>query len=283
LQKVLLTFRQEGTDYTLNAAAGTVTLLNTSTNPFILNYRTDAHFGWNRKAGDLVTSYSWPMLNSVTYDESWGDWSGKPLISGTYTLGFYGSQKLDYAANGEVQTYNGTTFSAQADFIYGTGTVAPYALVSNPRIDCNSCHQNLLWHGSRRGADTCLLCHGVAGIELAQFTNTLIPGAPDTTPNFRTFIHQLHADTFPARQNGMIDCTKCHGTSTAWNTPTDRNHPTAQGKPVKAYTAACIGCHSDAPFRAHMNAMTAPTGEESCETCHGAGAELDVKLVHKLR
>lgn len=46
--------------------------------------------------------------------------------------------------------------------------------------------------------------------------------------------------------------------------------------------AACTGCHDKPATVAHVQIMTATDGTESCETCHGNGAQWDVQRVHTL-
>ena len=46
--------------------------------------------------------------------------------------------------------------------------------------------------------------------------------------------------------------------------------------------AACTACHDKPSTVAHVQVMTAPSGTESCETCHGLGAQWDVQTVHVL-
>lgn len=47
-------------------------------------------------------------------------------------------------------------------------------------------------------------------------------------------------------------------------------------------SAACTACHDKPANVAHAQIMTAADGTESCETCHGNGAQWDVQVVHAL-
>src|SRR5262249_54550631 len=155
----------------------------------------------------------------------------------------------------------------RVDFLVGSATAPePYALISSGR-NCEACHQDIGFHGwGRRGFDACLICHGTAGSEdRPQYVAANAPATTGGTINFRTMLHKIHmgesldhADTytvvgfgaaawpnnftptayadvvFPALPGGVENCTKCHGASnTAWVQPSDRDHPTAQGAPVR--------------------------------------------------
>jgi OmcA/MtrC family decaheme c-type cytochrome len=47
-------------------------------------------------------------------------------------------------------------------------------------------------------------------------------------------------------------------------------------------SAACTACHDKSSTMAHVQVMTGPGGQESCETCHGSGKQFDVQVVHTL-
>ena len=46
--------------------------------------------------------------------------------------------------------------------------------------------------------------------------------------------HTYEEIVFPALPGGVQNCDACHGSSTAWQSPGDRNHPTEQGLPIRS-------------------------------------------------
>jgi len=249
------------------------------------------------------------MNDSPDLDETWGDWSGKSYVDGTYTIALYGTRNFDVGLRGEVQTYRAEEEASLADFLFGNATtVEPYSLVSSA-ANCQACHTDLSFHGgSRRGPDVCFMCHGIGGAEdWPQYVTPTVAPTTGVTINFRTMLHKIHrgeelaeASTytvlgnsgnpstygelvFPVMPSGVKTCAKCHGTSDVFQAPTNRNHPTQQGRPVRIFRAACGACHDSAPAQAHIDLMTSSSGVESCETCHGVGREYAVELVHKAR
>jgi OmcA/MtrC family decaheme c-type cytochrome len=163
--------------------------------------------------------------------------------------------------------------------------------------NCNTCHDQLAFHGSGR-VDTqfCVLCHN-AGTTDANSGEVL---------DFRTMVHKLHAGR---RLNSMGEqyriwgeqdlehdyselgfpqdlrnCTKCHDGSNP-NTPQGDNWKT---KPTKE---ACLACHhSDAAsrwFEVHVTGLGGILGEDAasmsnstCGGCHGAGKTWSSEQVH---
>src|SRR6185369_4524151 len=155
-------------------------------------------------------------------------------------------------------------------------------------------------------------CHGISGSEdWAQYNppSGSNPVAADNgvTISFRTMLHKIHrgadlahASTytvygngassntyatveFPVMPSGVQQCTKCHGTATAWMEPSPRTHSgNVQTVPTRAWRAECNACHDGDPQTAHIDAMTAPSGVESCEVCHGLDGEWSVERMHKV-
>jgi OmcA/MtrC family decaheme c-type cytochrome len=73
------------------------------------------------------------------------------------------------------------------------------------------------------------------------------------------------------------NCTKCHSESDTW-----------KQKPSRI---ACLACHDSDDAKAHGRLMTyipdpsdpfGPSAQESCEVCHGAGAEFSADKVHSI-
>ena len=50
--------------------------------------------------------------------------------------------------------------------------------------------------------------------------------------------------------------------------------------PVAATTSACTACHMTLSALSHAVSQTDPKFGESCDVCHGAGADFDVTKMH---
>jgi hypothetical protein len=308
LQEATLTYRREGTDYSLNAANGTITSITpfVAGNAVVVNYRTDGHFGWHRANGDALQAvYQPPMADSPALGQDWGEWQGLGFESGTYTAQVWGNVTLYSAVQNEIQTYRTTSVSnrGQGDFLYGSATtLEPYGLIDSQN-NCNACHDHVMLHGGGRwDMDTCSTCHGVAGAEdTPQYSSPTTPASPGVTVNFRTFLHKLHMGSsltfastyevsgnfydeveFPDMHGGVADCRKCHGASNVWQAPLARQDPN-QTTPTREWRAACGSCHDADAAQAHIDINTSATGIESCEVCHGSGADFAVELMHRSR
>lgn len=313
VKEVTLTTRTVTTQYTLNAAAGTITEVAgfTTGNVVLASYTTDYV---------MPSVYPPPINDGPTLDETWGEWAGKAIVPGTYSVNLWGrGPTMNVNPYGENTAYNNAVSPGKIkNFLVGSATeIEPYYAISSGD-NCLRCHQDLWFHGGgRRGFDTCILCHGTAGFEdRARYTAANAPETAGATPNFRTMVHKFHMgeelpdkDTygivgfgsaaypnnygfsqfgeivFPAMADGVKNCRVCHGASNdRWTAPLDRTHPSGQTMATRNYRAACGACHSTTAAAAHMDSNTSPfTGAEACAVCHGEGRLEPVEVKHKTR
>lgn len=78
-------------------------------------------------------------------------------------------------------------------------------------------------------------------------------------------------------------CDMCHVNNSETVFPIGKNPVTdPQGKLAKApaTTSACTACHQNTSALAHAVTQTDPNFGETCDVCHGSGAEFDVQKVH---
>ena len=309
VEEVTLTAKTEDVDYTLNASAGTITELVEFGDGAAVVVTYTADFV-------MPATYPIPFNDMPDLDETWGEWAGKSIADGTYTLGMWGYNSLTLDLHGESNSYRGAAEGQQLDFLVGSATTPEeYDLISSGGDTCLKCHDELRFHGgSRRGFKTCIMCHGTAGSE--DRTRYVAANAPDTTGvsiKYSSMLHKIHmgeelanASTwtvvgfgsgypnnfsehtyehvgFPAMPGGVQRCAKCHGSSDAWQSPADRAHPTEQGLPVVNWGSTCGSCHDSDAAQAHIATMTDGGGNEACVVCHGPGTDLNVELMHKTR
>ncbi len=278
VQEVTLTYRQEGASnyYTLDPTTGVITINGATTagNAFVMTYRAQGRFGWKRKLGDTQAPFYYANLaDDPETDETWGDWRGKPIVDGTYTLSIWATRNIEHksgiAGAYEWQTYRATSGEATSNFLYGASstTIVPYDKIDDTD-NCHTCHGEISFHGgSRSGGDTCMMCHGTPGEHV----------------HFRTLAHEFHVDYLPVFPNGAGQCAKCHGTHDVTQ-PTSRNHPTAQVEPSRDWTRPCTGCHTSTAAEAHADTMTSEeSGNEACAVCHDPDREYAVEQVHMAR
>ncbi len=294
-----------GVDYSLNAATGMITELVEfgAGRTVIASYWTDYV---------LPATYPLALNDSPDLGENVGEWAGKPLVDGTYSLGIWTSRSLTLNLFGESNSYRSTSDAKKTDFLVGSATqIEPYALIASGS-SCFNCHQELAFHGfGRRDFDSCVLCHGTAGSEdRPPYVAANAPATSGVTVSFRTMLHKIHmgkeltnASTydvvgfgsgsypnnfavanfaevgFPSFPGGVQNCVKCHGND-AWHEPLPRAHPSSQGAPVQTWAVVCGACHDSTDAQAHIRVQTDPLGNESCGVCHASGKDENVARVH---
>jgi OmcA/MtrC family decaheme c-type cytochrome len=169
---------------------------------------------------------------------------------------------------------------------------------------CNTCHQELEFHGgNRRSPDYCVMCHS------PSFSGGAEPlegqSAATMALNFKDVIHSVHSQVpYP---DSLGNCAHCHEDGTAVvplaagllpsltetvtctealdaDADDECDETTLVATPLASVpkeTAACTSCHSAPSTRVHAEVNTSPsTGEEACATCHGSGKDQAVDLVH---
>lgn len=154
---------------------------------------------------------------------------------------------------------------------------------------CNSCHEDLAFHGeSRNTTEYCVTCHNPTNVSSA-YKHTL---------NFMVMIHRIHAGssqnipfdwgaTRPYSRtvypSNLANCATCH-VNNSQLLPLKQAiapvlDPTGRLSPVAGVTGACISCHSSVEAVSHTLANTTSLGE-SCGACHSTGKQFAVDKVH---
>jgi OmcA/MtrC family decaheme c-type cytochrome len=152
----------------------------------------------------------------------------------------------------------------------GEELTQPYILGGNPSPTVANPAGNPVDFGEVRypsSRTACTMCH-------AGKTYTLpLVGADSRLPS-RNEVHTCIED--PAADTDAL----CGPSAAASGWPL---WPVTETFTMQPAAAACTGCHDAPDVIAHAEVMTTVTGDESCATCHGAGAEWDVELVHGLK
>jgi OmcA/MtrC family decaheme c-type cytochrome len=253
----------------------------------------------------VPATYPPPFDDTPDLGESAGEWTGKAVVPGTYTLYMWGVRPLQFSVAGQATDYRGTAAADAFDFTLGAPAagspwVGPYSAITSG-ANCYRCHGDIYFHGGgRRGFEGCLACHGQATLEDRPPFTTGSLATPGLSAAFRDMIHKIHmggdlpdAATypwepeghFPAMPGAAKHCTTCHGaTNENWKSPPDRTHPDGQTTATGSWRVACGACHSATAALAHMDVNTAPsTGAESCAVCHGGTKEWPVEKRHMNR
>ncbi|MGA2184636.1 MAG: OmcA/MtrC family decaheme c-type cytochrome [Bryobacteraceae bacterium] len=192
----------------------------------------------------------------------------------THTIGIYASRVLT--------DFNLPTNFASAEFNFvpnGAPVTRIHEVIKT--ASCNTCHDQLSWHGGRRrGIEMCVLCH--------------TPQNVDTTTGgslaLRVMIHKMHMGeklpsvvagqpliingedfskvAFPADPGDPRRCETCHSQTTgAAQATAFLTNPTR---------AACGACHDDVNFATGVNHPGGPQFDDNqCKNCHIPQGEID--------
>ena len=192
----------------------------------------------------------------------------------THTIGIYASRVLtdfNLGTNYASATYNFVPNGAKVAKVHDIIKTA----------SCNSCHDQLSWHGGRRrGVEMCVLCH------TPQNLDTTTGGSLD----LKVMIHEMHmgvklpsvvagkplivngADfskiSYPADPGDPRRCETCHSQTTgAAQATAYLTNPTR---------AACGACHNDVNFATGVNHAGGPQFDDKlCANCHIPQGELE--------
>jgi hypothetical protein len=303
--------KESPADYSVtNAASGEITLVSGrfgAGNAVLVAYLTDF----------VVPEVFAPPLNdSPDLDESWGDWTGKDLVDGTYSIGIWGRRLVDLTLFDETNSYRDASPPETFDILGKEATELEPAEFISSGDNCNKCHVDVLFHGGgRRNFDTCVQCHTSGSEDRPRYVAGNAPETPGATVEMMHMIHSIHMGEelydpesyvlvgfggaqypnnftphtyeeviFPTLDGGPMVCRACHGEdNTAWTDPSNRDYPDGDGSPVRNWRAACGSCHNSPSTMAHINTQTDASGAEACAVCHGPGKELSVETMHKIR
>lgn len=192
----------------------------------------------------------------------------------THTIGIYATRVLtDFNLP---TNYASTEFN----FVPNGATVTKIHQIIKTE-SCNSCHDQLSYHGGRRrGVEMCVLCH------TQQNVDTTTGGSLD----LKVIMHQLHMGSklpsviagtplminatdftnvvFPADPGDPRRCETCHSQTTgAAQATAYLTNPTR---------AACGACHDDVNFATGVNHPGGPQFDDKlCSTCHIPQGEMD--------
>ncbi len=183
---------------------------------------------------------------------------------------------------------------------------------------CNNCHSFLSLHGENRNQiEQCVLCHNPSETDISRRPGATVASdksAPPQAVNFALMIHKIHTgekmtsdfgttytivgfggshnDFTGVRYPTMSDtgstgdtakCYMCHVNNSEAAFPIGKNNVTdPQGllDPAPATTSACTACHQNKSALSHAISNTDPKFGESCDVCHGTGADFDVQKEH---
>lgn len=208
-------------------------------------------------------------------------------------------------------THRATVQQANSAYPHASGTLdfvpaGPGATLQRDIVatdTCNTCHAQLVAHGTRVDTKLCVTCHN---------PGSWVAGSPNVSVDFKAMIHRIHYNdaglALPSVRSGtpnMIgsadfsavvfpqdvrNCTRCHdGAQGALTTAT------AQGNNWKTQPSqeACGSCHDNVyfgltpdpakPYQTQRHSGGVMSDNSTCAMCHAAGkfvSRQDIVLAH---
>ncbi len=237
--------------------------------------------------------------------------------TGTFAIGVEGRRGSTLlAGTAQQQTSEYGAINKVVYFAVDGSKVTPRRQVVDVN-KCNGCHSYLSLHGENRNQiEMCVLCHNPSENDSSVRSTATTPSDKNLPPqsvNFAMMVHKIHTGEtmqsfnqtytivgFGGSHNDFSDvrypamtptggvpdtakCYMCHITGTEANFPIGKNNVLdTQGRisPVAATTSACTACHMSLSALSHAVSQTDPKFGESCDVCHGAGAQFDVTQMH---
>ncbi|HKE21569.1 MAG TPA: OmcA/MtrC family decaheme c-type cytochrome [Bryobacteraceae bacterium] len=241
-----------------------------------------------------------------------------PKATGTYAIGIEGRMSITLLPGTTQSTavqYSGLNqviyFSVDGSPIQKRRQVVALA-------NCNKCHVDLELHGGlRNNTEYCVICHNPSNTDLTTRPTSVVAAdqtLPNQAINFALMVHKIHTganlqtqfnETYvivghggshndfstvlypPFNNTGTpgdtTNCAMCHVNGSEANFPIGKNpvlDPQGLLSPMPATTAACTACHQNTSAYAHAVSQTDAKFGESCNVCHGSGAQFDVDAVH---
>jgi len=221
--------------------------------------------------------------------------------TGTYTVGIEGYQSVTLLA-GTVQERSVRDAGRNEVFNFDVdgGAASPRRNIVQTST-CNSCHFDLTFHGGNRNEiQQCVLCHNPNQTDARRRPED--QGIPESV-NFKEMIHRIHAGQAQIRDytiygfgnrphnyneveypQSLANCSACHLDGTA-ELPLAGDllstvDPRGLFNPAPPATGACTSCHTQLSAAAHAELNISSTYGESCDVCHGEGAEFSVARSH---
>ena len=287
----------------------TFTIHDKSGNPINPSDMTTLNLTLGGPASDYAAAFSESARKATGSNGTYTYTFQKPIpanATGTYTIGIEGRRNITLLPGTVTATTVADAGQNQViNFSVDGSPVAPHA-VEVMTANCNSCHYSLTAHGSLRNqTQYCILCHNPNATDSAQRPASANPPQGIDLP---ILVHRIHegAQSPPGGQltpyivygfggsvnnfgdvlfpGDLRNCDKCHvNDSQSPPLPPGRIpvvSPQAFYSPMGPTTAACTACHTEQSTIAHTQVNTSPQFGESCDVCHGTGAQFSVDKVH---